>query len=325
MKYIYNKLALWGVVLCFFSACSSPESDGKKAAEKFCDCDKEFTENLGKETQNFISNFADFGFQTRVEAREKSEELIEKASRKYESCVQKAQQEYSKLKGKYVGNYEKVTKFEYAYNSKREFDEQEMRHGVSNQMEINNLILTVIPPKPNTENIKRDLIGRKITPQPKSYYSQSWFWEIKEGDIREIEIVSDKKQGDTYLFGVRLILQSDGGAHEAFVNLTYALRQNDDWTIEFLENKSVSFVKTGKYDNCVTIEQKSDGGIYERYLQFTNHCDVTLVVGGTVLPEQRGRNWEIFSTRVEPNSTSRIGGLFSVSVGDYQIHFIERP
>ena len=116
MKYPYNKLALCGVVLCFFfSACSSPETDGRKAAEKFCDCEKGFTENLNKETQTFINNFADFGFQTRAEAREKSEELIDKAGHEYENCIQKAQQQYSKLKGKYVGNYEKTTKFEYAY------------------------------------------------------------------------------------------------------------------------------------------------------------------------------------------------------------------
>jgi len=323
MVYQKNKVFIISILLCtLFAACSSPESDGKKAAEKFCDCEKEFEKNLSKETQNFIKNFADYGFNTRLEAREKSEELIDKVSREYENCTQKAQQEYSKLKGKYVGNYEKATKFEYAYNVKKSFDAQEITHGIPNQMEINNLILTIIPPKPGTEKIKRDLIGRKITEQPNGYRRQGWFWEIKEGEMKEIQIISENKQSNDYLFEVRLILQADGGAHEALVNLTYVLRQNDDWTIDFLESKQVNIVKTGKYDNCVSFQRKGWSG--EFYLEFTNHCDVALVVGGVVLSEFGGE-WKKFSTVVNPNGTSSVGGLFSVSVRDYQIHFIERP
>jgi hypothetical protein len=309
------------VSLCFFS-CSSPESDGKKAAEKFCDCDKEFTENLSQEIQNFVNNFAGFGFKTRVEAREKSEELIDNVSREHENCVEKAQQQYTNLKGKYVGDYEKTTKFEYAYNAKKEYDEQEMRHEIPNQIEINNLILTVIPPKPNTEKIKQDLIGRKITEQPNGYHNQGWYWKIEEGEIKEIQIISENKQTDDYLFEVRLILQADGGAYEAFVNLTYVLRQNDNWTIDFLESKSVNIVKTGKYDNCITAQLKGWSGEY--YLALTNHCDVSLVVGGVVLSEFGGE-WKKFSKVIDESKMGDVGGLFSVSVRDYQIHFIERP
>jgi len=322
MNKFYSRFLIGVVFLVIFVSCSSPESDGKKAAEKFCDCEKEFTENLSKETRKFVSNFTDYGFTTRVEAREKSEELIDNASREYENCVQKAQQQYSKLKGKYVGNYEKTIKFEYAYNTKKNFDEQKIQHGIPNQMEINDLILTIIPPKPDTEKIKRSLIGRKITEQPNGYHRQDWYWKIEDGEIKDIQVISENKQGNDYIFEVRLILQADGGAHEAFVNLTYVLRQNDDWTIDFLESKQVNVVKTGKYDNCVTSQRKGWSGEY--YLEFTNHCDVALVVGGVVLSEF-GNEWKKFSTVVNASETSSIGGLFSVSVRDYQIHFIERP
>jgi len=316
-----KKLFFIYCVLLFIS-CSSPESDGKKAAKKFCDCEKEFIENLSKETRKFISDFADYGFTTRLEAREKSKELIDKASREYGSCVQKAQQQYSKLKGKYVGNYGKTTKFEYAYNAKKSFDEQEIQRGIPNQMAINDLILTIIPPIPNAEKIKQDLLGRKITEQPNGYHRQGWYWEIKDGEIKEIQIISENKQANDYLFEVRLVLQANGSAHEAFVNLTYVLHQHDDWTIDFLESKQVSIVKTGKYDNCVTSQRKGWSG--EFYLEFTNHCDVALVVGGMVLSEF-GNEWKKFSTVVNASATSSVGGLFSVSVRDYQIHFVERP
>ena len=322
LKLMKDKNLFFIYCVLLFVACSFPEIDGKKAADKFCDCDKEFTKNMSNETLKFINNFADFGFQTRVEAREKSEELIEIASQAYSTCIQKAQQKYSKLKGKYVGNYEKTTKFEYAYNSKKEYDEQEVKHGIPNQMEINDLILTIIPPKPNTEKIKQDLIGRKITEQPNGYHRQGWYWLIEEREIKEIQIISENKQGNDYLFGIRLILQADGSAHEAFVNLTYVLRQNDDWSIDFLESKQVNIVKTGKYDNCVTFQRKGWSGEY--FLEFTNHCDVALVVGGVVLSEFGGE-WEKFSTVVDASETGSVGGLFSVSVRDFQIHFVERP
>jgi hypothetical protein len=312
-----------GITMCvIFTSCFSPESDGKKAVEKLCDCDNEFTENLGKETRNFIGNFADYGFKTRVEAREKSEELIGKAEHEYMNCIQKAQEQYVKLKGKYAGNYEDATKFEHAYNARRDVYEQEIGNGIPNQMEINDLILTIIPPKPDTEKIKRDLVGRKITEQPDGYHRKDWYWEIKDGDIKEIQIISENKQGEEYLYEVRLILQADGGAHEALANITYALRQNDDWMIDFLESKQVNIVKTGKYNNCITLQRKGRSGEYE--LELTNHCDVALVIGGVILSEF-GNEWKKFSTVVDASAANSIGGLFSISVRDYQIYFVERP
>jgi hypothetical protein len=321
-----KKIELDTVVTLFLclTACSLPESDGKKAAEKFCDCEREFNENLSTETQNFINDFADYGFNTRVEAIEKSEEYIGRANSEYEDCLRKAQQQYSKLKSKYVENYEKTIKFEYAYNAKKEFNKQEIRQCIPNQMEINDLILTIIPPKPDTEKIKSDLIGRKITEQPNGYHRQGWYWEIKNGEIKEIQIISENKQDNDYLFEVRLILQADGGAHEAIINLTYVLRQNDDWTIDFLVSKQVNVVKTGKYDNCITAVRKQTG-LSEYELEFTNHCDVALVVGGVVLNALGDKQWHKFSAVVEGSGTKSIGGLFSISVLDFQIHFVERP
>jgi hypothetical protein len=36
---------LAGAMVLLLAACSSPESDGKKAAENFCDCEKKSVEN----------------------------------------------------------------------------------------------------------------------------------------------------------------------------------------------------------------------------------------------------------------------------------------
>ena len=182
--------------------------------------------------------------------------------------------------------------------------------------------MRAVSEKPNIEKIKRDLIGRKITEQPNGYHFQGWYWLIEVGEIKDIHVVSEKKQGNDYLFEVRLILQADGGAHEALINLNYVLRQNGEWTIDFLESKQINIVKTGQYNSCVTFQRQGWSGEY--YLELTNHCDVALVVGGVVLSEFGGE-WRKFSTVVNASETSSVGGLFTVSVIDYQIHFVERP
>ena len=103
---------------------------------------------------------------------------------------------------------------------------------------------------------------------------------------------------------------------------SYTLGSNDVWTIDFLESKQINIVKTGKYDNCITFQRRGWSGEFE--LELTNHCDVSLVVGGVVL-SQFENEWQKFSAVVEGNSTKTVGGLFSVSVMNYKIHFIERP
>jgi hypothetical protein len=317
-----TKILIFVAFVLFFFACSSPESDGKKAAENFCDCEKKSVENRQRDYSDLIRKFDSYDFQTRIAVREKIQSIADNAAEKYADCLKKAEDHYRKVSGKYATNYEKNTQFEYAFQGYRNTNTVTDEALLPLIAQMNHLILSVIPPKPDAEKIKRDLVGRKITEQPDGYHRPDWFWEIKEGEIREIQMISENRQGNDYLFEIRLILQADGGAQEALVNLTYILHNNDDWTIDFLESKQMNIVKTGKYDNCITIQRKGWTGEYE--LGFTNHCDVSLVVGGVILSEFRNE-WQKFSAVVEGNSAKSIGGLFSVSVLDYQIHFVERP
>jgi hypothetical protein len=319
-----TKILYFAVGALLFAACSSPESDGKKAAGKFCDCEKGSVENRKNDYSELIRNFDSYNFQTRIAVREKIQSIADNTAVKYSVCLKKAEEHYRKASEKYATSYQKNTQFEYAFQGYRNANVVTDEELTPLIMQMNNLILSVIPPKPDVEQIKRDLVWHKITEQPDGYHRQDWFWEIKEGEIKEVQIISETHQGNDYLYEIRLILQADGGAHEAFVNLTYILRNNDEWTIDFLESKQINIVKTGKYNSCIAAERKQTG-FSEYELVFTNHCDVSLVVGGVALNAWGDKKWHKFSTVVEDNSSKSIGGLFSISVADYKIHFVERP
>jgi hypothetical protein len=324
MKNVSTTLAfaLFISALAILNACSSPEADGKKVAEKFCDCEQEAVDSRQKEYLALAQKFDSYEFKTRVEVREKIQAVVDKAAGQRQDCLQGAQKTYLKVSGKYATNYEKNTKFEYAYQgyiSAHPTEEEDVAPLVS---QINKLILSIIPPKPDVEKIKLDLVGRKIMEQRPDHQFTGWKWLVKENDIKDIHIVGEKKQGDDCLFEVRLILQAEGGAYEVNINLTYVLRQYDDWKLDFLENKEVNIVKTGKYDNCITTQIKGWSGEFQ--VEFTNNCDVALLIGGAVLSEFGGE-WKYFSKIVEANGEGHVGGLFSISVKDYKIHFIEKP
>lgn len=178
---------------------------------------------------------------------------------------------------------------------------------------------------PDIDRIQDDLIGRRISEQPNGYHHKNWYWEIESGEIRDLEIRNKIQTQNECLYELRFIVQDvakQGSSHEMFVNITYILRDNKYWDVEFVESKQVNIVKTGKYNNCITSQRKGHNGEY--YVEFVNYSDIDLVVGGAV-SYQYSNETRHFNSIVKANSTSSVGGIFLGSIEDYTIHFIERP
>ncbi|MDR0873396.1 MAG: hypothetical protein LBN27_08025 [Prevotellaceae bacterium] len=307
-----------------FFACSNPEADGKKAATAYMDCYEEYVDQTQKAYSDFISEFKQNHFSSRIEAREKLEKLLLNAQQDFDVCRHTAEIEKQKLEQKYLTNYEKAAKFQYAYSAVSNSHKPSNADFQTYQNNVDNLIQNIIPSKPDAEKIKADLVGHKIIEGKDGYRQQGWYWKVADNEIKELKINNIKDNGKDYVLDLHLFLESETSAYETDIIVTYVLRQSDDWTVDFIETKAMSIVKTGKYNNCITSERKQTG--YTEYeLEFTNHCDVALLVGGTALNAWGDKQWHKFSTVVEGNSKKRIGGLFSVSVLDYNIHFIERP
>jgi len=321
----HQKLILILITTTLLSSCSSPEADGKKAAQKACNCIDEYAKNVNKAYTAFADKFDSYSFQTRIEAREKIDAEIQKLENELEKCKGNAFSYYDKLEGKYKTNREKSVKFQYAYLAKmQDFDANTKIDIAALQNRVDNRILTIIPPKPDLEKLKKDLIGRKIAEGVDGYRKKDWYWEIKSlNQLKNVEIKKIENKGDDYRLDVHLVLQGENTDYEADVRIFYVLRQYDDWTIDVIETQNMQIVQTGKYANCITTE-RGETLIGAIYYEFTNSCDVPLLIGGVIFMDYEQR-WEKFSLIVNANSSETTRSASVWRIRECKIHFIERP
>ncbi len=174
---------------------------------------------------------------------------------------------------------------------------------------------------PSLEQMKKGLIGRKLTEQPNGYFGKDWYWQVGEGEIKSIKVTEETKHKTEYACVVNVILQRQGSPYEANVKMSWAL-SNKKWSLDFVECLGIGVVRSGKYNNAITIERKGHSGEY--YLEIRNRSDISLLIGGQVFM-QYGSNWQKFSKIVDGCTTVTIGGLFVGSVQDWTLDFIERP
>ncbi len=177
---------------------------------------------------------------------------------------------------------------------------------------------------PTLQQLKDDLVGRKLTePQP-GYHRPGWFWKIEAGEIQNINIKNQYYRGNSYVYSLDLLLQAIDGTgvtHQFVCDFIYT-QQKDNWIPSVLKSKKVEIVRTYLYDDCIVSEKKGRSGEYK--VEFTNNCDIDLVVGGVYQLEYSNGGWQKFSCVVPANGKKCIGGLFFGSVDKYKIHFVER-
>ena len=237
-------------IFCFFS-CSSPESDGIKAAKKLCDCVDESHENIRQAHESYIKNFNSYSFRTRIEAREKLSDVLQKVYGDDSECRQKAYAYREELESKYKTNKENAEKFKYAFDSHtNSFRPKEPVYEDYARDRINSLIFTIIPPKPNLEKLKNDLLisrGYDIYKKDSYYNDYSgtkqqiiWMSTIQPEYLKEVKILSATNNDDKYLLLVYLHIYR--GANYVYsvdenVIVTYSIGGSDDWYIEKIETE----------------------------------------------------------------------------------------
>lgn len=321
MNLRYDHITILCIIFGCLVSCSTPESDGRRAADLYFKAEKASVEYRKSKYEKLIKQISANNFDTRTEVRDIIDDISNKAYEIKKEKEQKADAFYLEKSNKYILNLKENAEFQYAYQTLRNtacYNEYELSPLLE---QINKLILTIIPKFPDEDKIKKDLVGRKISGVPNSYLGRDWYWITDSCEqIKQIKITSENKNANTYSCKVNLLLQADGGAYVADVQIFYELGNNDEWTMVLLESISLELLKTGKYNNCITTQRS--GWIGEYQVEFFNSSDVPLVVGGLLRYEYG--EWEKFCIVVDGYSSKRFGGIFC-SIKDYKIEFVERP
>ena len=328
----YLMMAAFVVLTAFFTACSSPESDGIKVAKKGCDCERvrldvnqKAIELYISEYSKFIKDFNSYNFSNRVDFISKYQEIndniIQKndeSSQLFSDCLQKAEEYYRKESEKYATNQEKKEQFEYARRNYRCEVKNEKIQSLSSQHsdlneQIKSLKLSIIPPIPDIEKIKNDLRGHTI----KSGYFNAHFnhrdqlvWKITPSDeFNEIEILNVIPNEDC-IFEVRFRLQGRINQFVANVSITFVLRDYNDWSIAEIQTKSFDIVSTGKYDSSFQKSRNWMGAVY-----FSNISKEHIFVLGEL------KNGNKYSMQLEAGYS--VGICNDCTFDEYKILFIE--
>jgi hypothetical protein len=325
MRLKNNQLLIVVLLSILFFACSSPEADGIKAAKKYSDSEHELAELRTKYYSEFIKDFKSYHFKTRIEARRKVQEINDDINVQYNTSLQRADQYYLELSSRYSTNQQRNNVFQYAYNGYRDTTLPADDTIIALMAQIDNLILTVIPPQHDMHNLPNDLVGRKISEGPDGYRGKGWNWEVKSAN--EVEVINYQNMGNIgndYKINAQIKLKGEYTDYWADIIVYYILRNYDDWTIDVVETNIMEIVPTNKYINFVTV--KPWGG-WTDYLYFDlfNSSDVPLLICGVQFMVVSGR-WSKFSLVIPAYGKKTIGGWQGPDkISDFKFHYIERP
>lgn len=103
-----NLIFLCLTIICMAS-CSSPKTDGVKLAQESCDNTESYIAKTIQAYNNFVKDFSDKGYKSRVEARTDLEKRLAEVQFSFKAKNDEIDDEYSQLLAKYEDDYRKVT------------------------------------------------------------------------------------------------------------------------------------------------------------------------------------------------------------------------
>ena len=295
-----------------FLSCNSPKNDGERIAEMYNKSVSDFIDEREKTFDGFISDFESYNFSSRVEARNEIESAIDKLVSEYDNDRASADYAYEKLAREYSGDFDKYNEFitEFGQNLDKENDINKILKEVYYNPDVDRLIYTIIPNRPDEEKVKKDLKGRII--EGNNYTNIKWL--IAEGEIKELNILDVKKEKEDYIYDISLVVQEYGGALKGHIVVRYELGTHDDWTIHGVLSKELDYVITGKYNDYIETKVEVSG------LWVKNNYDRPLAVGGMAF-KRYSNSWYKFYCVIPGNDTDRVAR----SMIDYKIDFVELP
>lgn len=322
-----KKLAYLIVVLLIVSSCSSPENEGKELAQWMNDCAETFIKDKQKAETDFVNHFDASDYSSRTEALEAYDQAMIEVLDEYNSCHDEVVVKRSKIFGEYANDYKKLSAFETAYGSNIDSELNDRLMDAIAETDYPAAVLakvkTVIPPKPNYQQISQDLVGHRLTEGVENgYYSPDWKWIIEDGEISDFEIISvlADTPNEYVIIATMKLTSMIGKAFNTKVKIRYILPTYDDWKIEYITSLGMSVVKTGIYNDLINVKRDNcNDGFFvytRRYCYFIeNKGDIPLEIGY----KKYDGTWSKESTVIKAYDT------YQIECDDFRIDYVELP
>lgn len=173
---------------------------------------------------------------------------------------------------------------------------------------------------PTNDEIRQDLIGRKVQQVSGGYFGNDWSLDITENNLKNIMII-DKAYGaaGNLMLKLSVIVVHRQVDCEISLEISYRPDKYFGWRADYIRVIDIVPINTGRYDNCIVANVT--GMSSERVLELANTSDMPLLVGGVVRYEYQDE-WHRFSVIVEPYEKKSIGTWIFASVAEGRINFI---
>jgi len=309
------------LILCFlpvFFACSESPGD---AAEKLAQQHFEEIENyyfkLIQIYDGFNKAFASVEYQTRQEARQDLAAKIVSAESDFEMICNSQKDEFESSMKKYKSDSEDGRIFRTTYNHELFKHPIDTTRLVSLREIARSNIMSIQPSLPNNSQIVSDLSGRTLYGVKDSYLQGMRWYLGAEDKVKSLEIYEvNNIDSNNAEFIVRAVITSENSDYNAKIKILYKL--GEEWEIDMVEPLEIDIVKTGRYDNSISVDFTKY--IMSDILYFTNNTDKALIVGFRTFSQYEG--WSKHLVTIPANSNQSHTEL---SISDYEIDFVERP
>jgi hypothetical protein len=242
-------IALAGVLFCvyYFFIRHDPQKDAKKAAIMACDCSGKYTDVLMKMNEEFLSSFSSYNFKSKQDARNKLQELQNRANVLNSECATKSQNTFNKARSNFLSNQNALSKFDLTYNNQLAICIPANQGNLTSiSLEVESKIASIIDPEPDSEKIKSDLIGQQML---------GWnFDALSEFKKFTISNITRNTTRIEYLIDISLagITNPATDLHEANILVTYLFSDN---TLYFSDVKNVfiTYIYTAPINEWLSI------------------------------------------------------------------------
>lgn len=171
----------------------------------------------------------------------------------------------------------------------------------------------------------KDLVGHTLSEgYEDGWFTNDWMWRIEKGEIKALKIVKVlENTSRNYCVVVLVRLQSETQSFNAKIKINYVLSKENRWRMEYVSSLGMDYVKTDKYNSCLSYKIVPECMLFGPRLLVTNKSDIKLGCAAWLLVEGE---WKKAYCKIDPHSSAYMNVvgcyLCSDKVSNYRVAFI---